>query len=123
MGEEENMKRNKTLRQEDEFIVRRHRAVKKRLGATYSKYNPDSYYFEIVDLLRRFILCGILLFLNNIYNSNPNVLDLSIIQILCGIFICFAWVLAIAYKRPYTALFFNILSLTLSAHLCFLLLV
>ena len=121
--EEENMKRNKTLRQEDEFIVRRHRAVKKRLGATYSKYNPDSYYFEIVDLLRRFILCGILLFLNNIYNSNPNVLDLSIIQMLCGIFICFAWVLAIAYKRPYTAYWDNILSLTLSAHLCFLLLV
>ena len=87
--EEENMKRNKTLRQEDEFIVRRHRAVKKRLEVRMANIT------QIRTILRLLIYygvlyCGILLFLNNIYNSNPNVLDLSIIQMLCGIFICFA---------------------------------
>jgi hypothetical protein len=119
----ESNNKHQTTHYGGDFAERRHRAVKKRLGAAYLDYSQNLYYFDTLDLLRRLLLCGVLSLLNDVYNTNIEIVDTSGVQIMIGIFISFVWALAIAYKRPYVAYWDNVLSLTLSAHLFIILLV
>ena len=62
--------------------MHRHAEVKRRLGAVYSDYNPNAYYFDLVDMLRRLLLTGGLIILGESSNT----------QIFLGALICMAWV-------------------------------
>ena len=62
-------------------------------------------------------MCGILVLFNNFYVNEFGSMDVSLSQILLGIFACLAWCLGIAYWRPYIAVCDNLMELILSAHL------
>merc|ERR1711871_1170643 len=61
--------------------MHKHAEVKRRLGAVYDAYNPDSYYFDLVDMFRRLSLTGGLIILGESSNT----------QIFLGALVCVAW--------------------------------
>ena len=87
--------------------MHRHAEVKRRLGAVYSDYNPDAYYFDLVDMLRRLLLTGGLIILGESSNT----------QIFLGALICMAWLCLVLAKRPYRAFWDNALSVASSSGL------
>ena len=87
--------------------MHRHAEVKRRLGAVYSDYHPDAYYFDLVDMLRRLLLTGGLIILGESSNT----------QIFLGALICMAWLCLVLAKRPYRALWDNALSVASSSGL------
>ena len=60
----------------------------------------DSYYFDLVDMLRRLLLTGGLIVLG----------DSSNVQIFLGGMVCVCWLCLVVWKRPYTAYWDNALS-------------
>ena len=82
-------KNRKYLYAENTPDLRGHRAVKKAYGATYLHYNPDSYYFDLLDLLRRLAMTGGLILVGK---------D-TVTQTLLGILVCVSWLVAVAYKK------------------------
>jgi hypothetical protein len=87
--------------------MHRHAKVKRQLGAVYADYNPDAYYFDLVDMLRRLLLTGGLIILGESSNT----------QIFLGALICMAWLCLVLAKRPYRAFWDNALSVASSSGL------
>ena len=61
------------------------------LGFLYRDYQQDLYYFECVELVRKFLLCGMLRFVE------PG----SATQIVVGIVFCVIYLSLLAYLTPY----------------------
>ena len=95
---------------EDELS--RHAIVQKKLGAVYKDYEPHSYYFDLVDLLRRLLLTGGLIVLG----------DASNVQIFLGGMVCACWLCLVIWRRPYGAFWDNALSAVLSFQLLIIIL-
>jgi len=95
---------------EDELS--RHAIVQKKLGAVYKDYEPHSYYFDLVDLLRRLLLTGGLIVLG----------DASNVQIFLGGMVCACWLCLVIWRRPYGAFWDNVLSAVLSFQLLIIIL-
>ena len=89
-----------------------HAIVQKKLGAVYKDYEPHSYYFDLVDLLRRLLLTGGLIVLG----------DASNVQIFLGGMVCACWLCLVIWRRPYGALWDNVLSAVLSFQLMIIIL-
>ena len=92
--------------------MHKHAIVKRRLGAVYHDYTPSSYYFDLLDMLRRLMLTGGLILLGE--SSN--------VQIFMGGLICTCWLCLVLIKRPYRAYWDNVLSVTTSFQLLFIIL-
>jgi hypothetical protein len=85
----------------------RHALAKRRLGAIYGAYKRESYYFDLVDMLRRLLLTGGLIVLGERSNS----------QILLGALVCTCWLCVLLARRPYEAQWDNALSSMLAFQL------
>ena len=57
------------------------RIVEKEYGSIYVHYTPESFYFDVVDLLRRLVLTGGLIMMG----------EESVAQIFLGVVVCVAW--------------------------------
>ena len=73
---------------------------------------PESYYFDLIDLLRRLVLTGGLIMMG----------EESVAQIFLGVVVCVAWLCLLIYKRPYAAWWDNVIAVVLALHLVFTLL-
>jgi hypothetical protein len=62
-----------------------------RLGFIYSAYTEQAWWYELVELMRRFILNGLI----GVLTTN------SLGQIVCGIMLCFFFLITILWVRPY----------------------
>ena len=89
-----------------------HAGVKRRLGAVYEAYEPHSYYFDLIDMLRRLLLTGGLIVLGEASN----------VQIFLGGMVCACWLLVVVWRRPYGAYWDNALSAVLSFQLLIIIL-
>jgi hypothetical protein len=83
------------------------RRVEKEFGSIYSDYKEETFYFEVVDLLRRLMLSGGLILMGSE----------SVGQIFLAIIICAIWLCLLIYLRPYKSNWDNIVAITLAAHL------
>jgi hypothetical protein len=92
--------------------MHKHAIVKRRLGAIYDDYTPSSYYFDLLDMLRRLLLTGGLILLGE--SSN--------VQIFIGGLICTCWLCLVLIKRPYRAHWDNALSVATSFQLLLIIL-
>ena len=92
--------------------MHKHAIVKRRLGAIYDDYTPSSYYFDLLDMLRRLLLTGGLILLGE--SSN--------VQIFIGGLICACWLCLVLIKRPYRAYWDNVLSVATSFQLLLIIL-
>jgi hypothetical protein len=66
-------------------------ATKMKYGMLYSSYEPDYYYFEVVEMGRKLMMTGGLILVGSG----------SALQVLIGILVCFVHILIIFYTRPY----------------------
>ena len=82
-------------------------SLKERFGTFYLNYKPNSYYFDVLDLMRRLVLTGGLI----IFGGE------SISQTFLGIVICLFWLLVLAYKKPYNSASDNFLAILMALHL------
>eukprot|EP00946_MAST-07B_sp_MAST-7B-sp1_P003828 g3828.t1 len=92
--------------------MHKHAIVKHRMGAIYEDYTPNSYYFDLLDMLRRLLLTGGLILLGE--SSN--------VQIFIGGLICTCWLCLVLIKRPYRAYWDNVLSVATSFQLLLIIL-
>ena len=105
--------RNRRYLYEDEEMrddsrwMQKHTLVKRRLGAIYEAYGKNSYYFDLVDMLRRLLLTGGLIVLGEHSNS----------QILLGALVCMCWLCLLLSREPYKAHWDNALSSMLAFQL------
>ena len=81
-----------------------HRLVKRQLGTLYDRYTDESFYFEIVNMLRRLMMTGGLILVG----------ERSVVQALLGILTSLIWLLLVATKFPYKAYWDNLLEIALS---------
>ena len=91
----------------DDNNFSKHALVVRKYGPIYSAYNPDSYFFDLLDMIRRLLLTGGLILLGQTSN----------VQIFLGGLLCTCWLLIVAVKRPYVAFWDNVLSVLLSFQL------
>ena len=89
-----------------------HALVKRRLGAVYGAYNSHSYFYDLIDLMRRLLLTGGLIILGE--SSN--------VQIFLGGVVCLCWLCLVLAQRPYAAFWDNVLSGLLSFQLLLIIL-
>ena len=82
----------------------RQRVVEKEFGSIYVHYTPDSFYFDVVDLLRRLILTGGLIMMG----------EESVAQIFLGVVVCVGWLCLLLYKRPYVVWWDNVIAIVLA---------
>ena len=87
-------------KRDDSLWMQKHTLVKRRLGAIYEAYGKESYYFDLVDMLRRLLLTGGLIVLGEHSNS----------QIFLGAFVCLCWLCLLLSREPYEAHWDNALS-------------
>jgi hypothetical protein len=90
-----------------EAELSQHARVHRQFGAVYGAYEPHSFFFDLVDMLRRLCLTGALTLLGE--SSN--------VQIFLGGMICTCWLLVVVWRRPYMAFWDNALSAALSFQL------
>jgi hypothetical protein len=81
-----------------------HRMVKRQLGTLYDRYTDESFYFEIVNMLRRLMMTGGLILVG----------ERSVVQALLGILTSLIWLLLVTAKFPYKAYWDNMLEIALS---------
>ena len=81
--------------------------VEKKFGSTYLHYKASSYYFDLLDMIRRLCLTGILILVGG--------KDVS--QLFIGILVSVFWVALLAYNRPYGAYWDNFITIMLAVHL------
>ena len=96
----------------DDDNLSNHALVVRKYGAIYSAYNPNSYFFDLLDMVRRLMLTGGLILLGQTSN----------VQIFLGGLLCTCWLLVVAVKRPYVAYWDNALSVLLSFQLLIIIL-
>jgi hypothetical protein len=85
----------------------RQRVVEKEFGSIYFHYTPESFYFDVVDLLRRLMLTGGLIMMG----------EESVAQIFLGVVVCVGWLCLLLYKRPYVVWWDNVIAIVLALHL------
>eukprot|EP00505_MAST-04D_sp_SCG-Rhode-Island_P006410 Stramenopile-MAST_4_protein_6410 len=81
-----------------------HRMVKRQFGTLYDRYTDESFYFEIINMLRRLMMTGGLILVG----------ERSVVQALLGILTSLIWLLLVAAKFPYKAYWDNMLEIALS---------
>ncbi len=85
--------------------------LKERFGTFYLNYNSDSYYFDVLDLLRRLLLTGGLIMMGGE----------SVAQTFLGIIVCAIWLLVLSYQKPYVNRSDNFLAILVSFQLMIIL--
>ena len=82
---------------DDEEISRenlaKHDEIQKSLGSMYVSYGKKYYFFDVLDLFRRVILAGGLIFLG----------EEGVVQTFLGIIICLIWFTLLVQFKPYAS--------------------
>ncbi|KAF0714786.1 Aste57867_3692 [Aphanomyces stellatus] len=65
--------------------------VQARIGFIYADYGPHYWWYEVLDLMRKLTMNGLILFAND-----------AVLQSLLGVFVCLLSMMALLFFKPYT---------------------